>query len=61
MNHIELRELRLKLGLSRREMAQRLFISRDAVAKLEAGKNRMSKPVEELARRLNDSLGGDTH
>ena len=61
MNGQELKALREHLGLSQSELAKRLFISRDAVAKLEAGKNRMSKPVEELGRQLKNSLGGDTH
>lgn len=53
MNSSELKALRLCLGLSQSELAQRLFITRDAVSKLEAGKNRMSRPVEELARQLS--------
>lgn len=59
MNPIELRTLRLRLNLTQAELAQRLFISRDAVAKLEAGRNRMSKPVEELARLLQLPLNGN--
>ena len=52
MTAAELRALRDRLGITQAELAGRLFISRDAVAKIEAGVNRMSKPVEELARQI---------
>ena len=58
MTAADLRALRDRLGITQAELAGRLFISRDAVAKLEAGKNRMSKPVEELARQLSEFNNG---
>lgn len=52
MTPTELKALRAELGLTQAELAAHLRISRDAVAKLENGKNKMSKPVAELARQL---------
>jgi transcriptional regulator with XRE-family HTH domain len=51
MDGKELKELRIKLGLTQTQMAERLFVSRDAIAKYEAGGN-IREPVQELARRL---------
>lgn len=48
--------LRLKLGLNQREMGEKLGIRRSAVAKIEAGRNLMSKPVELLAKKLVEEL-----
>lgn len=56
MNADELKALRLQLKLTQAELAGKLYISRDAVAKLESGKNNMSKPVEALAIQLHNSL-----
>lgn len=58
MTPTELKDLRARLGLTQAGLAEHLRISRDAVAKLESGKNHMSKPVEELARRLAESKAG---
>ncbi len=47
-----LKALRTRLGLNQTDIGKRLGISRTAVAKLEAGVNRMSKPVAILAEQL---------
>ena len=48
----QLRELRLHLGLTQTEMAEKLGITRDGVAKMEAGDCNMSKSVDMLAQQL---------
>lgn len=52
MNKDELKSLRLKLGLTQSQMAEKLGITLSAVFKLESGKNNMSKPVAMLAEQL---------
>ncbi len=52
MNASELKTLRHTLGLTQDELGKRLGITRNAVAKLEAGHNRMSKPVAMLCQQL---------
>ncbi len=61
MNAQDLKDLRLRLKLSQRAMGERLGVSGTAVYKLEHGINRMSKPVEMLAGKLEKPLGGDAH
>lgn len=39
----ELKALRAKLGLTQTEMANRLGVTRDAIARIEGGTNNMSK------------------
>lgn len=53
MTKDELRALRLKLDLTQTEMAEKLGITLSALYKLEAGKNKMSKPVAMLCQQLN--------
>ena len=55
MNAQELKDLREHMNLTQQQLADRLFITRDAICKLEAGKNKMSKPVQELLRQLAES------
>ena len=56
MNGQNLKELRLKLKLTQEKMGEKLGISRDAVSKLESGKNTMSKPVKILLTHLESSF-----
>ncbi len=55
MTPTELKQLRFDMGLSRKAMADKLYISPSALDKLESGKNKMSRPVEALARLLPES------
>ncbi len=55
MNAKELKSLRDRLGLNQTDMGLKLGISRTAIAKLEAGINNMSKPVEMLAEQLSST------
>jgi DNA-binding XRE family transcriptional regulator len=52
MNKEELKELRHKLGLSQPAMAEKLGVTRDAIAKYEAGDCNISRPVAMLAEQL---------
>ncbi len=52
MDNKQLKQLRVNLHLTQREMAERLGISRTAIAKIEAGENNMSKPVAILCQQL---------
>lgn len=55
MNKDELKSLRIKLGLTQEQMADKLGVTRDAIAKYEAGMN-ISKPVMMLAEQLQANL-----
>lgn len=44
----ELKALRAKLGLTQTEMANRLGVTRDAIARIEGGRNNMSKTLHLL-------------
>lgn len=48
MNGNELKALRAKLGLTQTELAQRLGVTRDAIARIEGGRNNMSKTLHLL-------------
>lgn len=52
MDAHELKALRKKLELTQTQLAEKLGISRTAVAKLESGENNMSKPVAMLVEKL---------
>ena len=51
----QLKKLRLKLGMTQVELADELGITHGAVSKIEAGINKISKPVELLAIRLKET------
>lgn len=55
----ELKALREKLGLSQTALAEKLFITRDAVSKLESGKNVMGRQTKALAAQLKPALPDD--
>lgn len=57
MDNEELRALRLRLGLTQSQMAEKLGITLSAVFKLESGENNMSKPVAMLAEKLHSDIG----
>ena len=50
----ELKALRLRLGLTREAMAEKLGITASAVYKIESGENQMRKSVALLAKMLCD-------
>lgn len=54
MDNTELRKLRLSLTLTQEQMAEKIGISHSAIVKLEAGKNKMSKPVAMLCQQLEN-------
>lgn len=56
MNNQELKSLRLLLGLTQKQMGDKLGISHSAIVKLETGENNMSKPVAMLATNLRENL-----
>ncbi len=53
MTGSELKALRLRLGLTREAMAEKLGITASAVYKIESGENQMRKSVEMLAKQLS--------
>ena len=59
MNGQELKALRLRLGLTREAMAEKLGITASAVYKIESGENNMSKPVAMLAATLETACSRD--
>lgn len=56
MTNKELRALRLKLGLTREAMAEKLGITASAVYKIESGENNMSKPVAIICAGLGQEI-----
>jgi transcriptional regulator with XRE-family HTH domain len=50
----ELSDLRHKLGLTQKQMGEKLGITLSAVFKLESGENNMSKPVSILCQQLEN-------
>ncbi len=55
MTNEELKVLRLKLGLTQTQLAEKLGVTLSAIFKLESGENNMSKPVAMLASILAQS------
>ncbi len=52
MDGKELKALRVKLGLSQVQMAEKLYITAGAVSRLEADKNTMSRQTAALVAQL---------
>jgi transcriptional regulator with XRE-family HTH domain len=51
---VKLRELRLDLGLSQKELAERAGVTREAISMMETGKR---KPYPRTMRKLSEALG----
>lgn len=59
MNKDELKSLRLSLNLTQPQLAEKLGVTRDAIAKYESGKTNMRKSVAMLAESI--AKGRDFH
>lgn len=57
MNGEEMREIRTRFGLTMEELARFLGLTEGAISYFEAGKRRISGPVERLMLLLRDSNG----
>lgn len=57
MDNKQLRELRLKIDVTQKQMADNLGISLPTYSLYERGKKPMSKPVAMLASKLAEPLG----
>jgi DNA-binding transcriptional regulator YiaG len=58
MTHIELKQIRINLGLTQKDLAARLFKTKDCIAKWESGKYPIPKHAEFIINSIINEIAG---